>query len=216
MYMELPPGIKTKHGNSKDYVLKLLANLYGQKQAGHVWNQHMIDKLCDIVFQQSQIDECIVYRNVIILIVYVNDVGVNIKRHCDGTYKFTQRALINSIIDDVDIDNSYTKPVPAKVSLQLPAFCDSPKFDGNFNYHPAMVKLNYIGLTTRPNILYVVHQAAKNSADPRLDHGEAIVYLVKYLKAIHHIGLRFKPDVSKGFQCYCNADFAGNWNKEQQ
>jgi hypothetical protein len=34
MYMELPPGIETKHGNSKDYVLKLLANLYGQKQAG--------------------------------------------------------------------------------------------------------------------------------------------------------------------------------------
>ena len=39
MYMELPPGIKTNSGNSKDYVLKLLANLYGQKQAGCIWNQ---------------------------------------------------------------------------------------------------------------------------------------------------------------------------------
>ena len=36
MYMELPQGIETKHGNSKDYVLKLLANLCGQKQAGHL------------------------------------------------------------------------------------------------------------------------------------------------------------------------------------
>jgi hypothetical protein len=34
MYMELPKGIKTKHGNSKDHVLKLLQNIYGQKQAG--------------------------------------------------------------------------------------------------------------------------------------------------------------------------------------
>ena len=31
MYMELPPGIKTKLENSKDYVLKLIANLYAQK-----------------------------------------------------------------------------------------------------------------------------------------------------------------------------------------
>ena len=36
MCMGLPQGIETKHGNSKDYVLKLLANLYGQKQAGHL------------------------------------------------------------------------------------------------------------------------------------------------------------------------------------
>ncbi len=34
MYMELPTGIHTKHGNSKDHVLKLLANIYGKKQAG--------------------------------------------------------------------------------------------------------------------------------------------------------------------------------------
>ncbi len=31
MYMELPTGIHTKHRNSKDHVLKLLANIYGQK-----------------------------------------------------------------------------------------------------------------------------------------------------------------------------------------
>jgi len=73
MYMELPPGIETKHGNSKDYVLKLLANLYSQKQAGRVWNQYMTDKLRDIGFQQSLIDECVFYRNDVIFIVYVDD-----------------------------------------------------------------------------------------------------------------------------------------------
>jgi hypothetical protein len=34
MYMELPKGIKTKYSNGKTHVLKLLKNLYGQKQAG--------------------------------------------------------------------------------------------------------------------------------------------------------------------------------------
>jgi hypothetical protein len=33
MYMEIPQVIHLKNGNSKDLVLKLLANLYGQKQA---------------------------------------------------------------------------------------------------------------------------------------------------------------------------------------
>ena len=36
MYMELPKGMETKHGNSKDHVLKLLQKNYGQKQAGRV------------------------------------------------------------------------------------------------------------------------------------------------------------------------------------
>ena len=248
MYMELPPGIETKHGNSKDYVLKLLANLYGQKQAGRVWNQYMTDKLRDIGFQQSQIDECVFYRDDIIFIVYVDDglffgsdddvltqvisklkeaglniedqghpadyVGVNIKKAQDGTYELTQRALIDAIIDDVNIGNAYTKPVPAKVSLQLHAFRDSPKFDGNFNYRSVVGKLNYLSQTTRPDIMYAVHQVAKYSADPRVEHGEAIVYIIKYLKATRHIGLRFQPDPSKGFQCYCDADFTGNWNRE--
>jgi hypothetical protein len=73
MYMEFPPGIETKHGNSKEYVLKLLANLYGQKQAGRVWNQYLVDKLREVGFQQSLIDECVFYRDDVIFIVYVDD-----------------------------------------------------------------------------------------------------------------------------------------------
>lgn len=53
MYMKLPAGVKTKHGYAKDYVLKLMANLYGQKQDGRVWNQYMVHKLLEISFQQS-------------------------------------------------------------------------------------------------------------------------------------------------------------------
>jgi hypothetical protein len=34
IYMELPIGIQAKHGNSKEQVLKLEKNIYGQKQAG--------------------------------------------------------------------------------------------------------------------------------------------------------------------------------------
>jgi hypothetical protein len=68
MFMELPTGIVTKFGNSKDYVLKLLRNLYGQKQAGRVWNEYLVSKLRSIGFTQSLIDECAFYRDNVILL----------------------------------------------------------------------------------------------------------------------------------------------------
>jgi hypothetical protein len=36
IYMKLPRGIQTAHGNSKDHILKLEKNIYSQKQAGCV------------------------------------------------------------------------------------------------------------------------------------------------------------------------------------
>ncbi len=73
MYMELPDGILLKEGNQQGHVLKLLTNLYGQKQAGQVWNSYLIGKLLEIDFKQSQIDDCVFYRGDVIFIVYVDD-----------------------------------------------------------------------------------------------------------------------------------------------
>jgi hypothetical protein len=99
------------------------------------------------------------------------------------------------------------------VSLQLHAFKDEPPFDLNFNYRSAVGKLNYLAQTTRPDIMYVTHQIAKYSSDSRQSHGETILYLVRYLKKTHDLGLKFKPDPKKGFECYCDTNFFGNWNK---
>ena len=65
IYMELPQGIQTKTGNSKDHVLKLLKNIYGQKQAGRVWNS-CVDKLTSLGYTASLINDCVlsVYSSV--------------------------------------------------------------------------------------------------------------------------------------------------------
>jgi hypothetical protein len=235
IYMELPQVIQTKHGNSKEHVLKLEKNIYGQKQAG-VWNSFLVDKLTFIGFTTSLIDDCVFFCGDIIFVVFVDDgiflgsndsqlqevikeiqnlglniddqghpadyVGVNIKKLKDGFYEFTQRALIDSIINDVGLKDAKVKPVPAKVSLQLHVFKDKPAFDLNFNYRSTVGKLNYLAQTTRPDIMYPMHQIAMYSSDPRQSHGEAILYLVCYLKKMLNQGLKFKPDPKKGFECY--------------
>ncbi len=71
--MELPQGIETATGNSKDHVLKLLKNIYGQKQAGRVWNSYLVEKLASIDFHPSLIDDCVLYCSDVIFMVYVDD-----------------------------------------------------------------------------------------------------------------------------------------------
>jgi hypothetical protein len=122
--------------------------------------------------------------------------------------------LIDSIIVDIGLKDAKVKPVLAKVSLQLHTFKYKPAFNLNFNYRSAIGKLNYLAQTTRPDNMYATHQIAKYSSDSRQSHGEAILYLVRYLKKMHDLGLKFKPDPKKGFKCYCDADFSGNWNRE--
>jgi hypothetical protein len=62
IYSELPQGIQTKHaGNAKEHVLRLEKNIYGQKQAGRVWNSFLVDKLISIGFTTSLIDDCIFF-----------------------------------------------------------------------------------------------------------------------------------------------------------
>jgi hypothetical protein len=159
MYIELSLGIETRHRNSKKHVLKLLANLYCQKQAGRVWNGYMVEKLCSIGFESSLIDECVFYHDDVIFIVYVDDgilisgdndaitrairditesgleiedqghpsdyISVSIKKHRNGYYEFTQKVLLDSIIDDVGVGDTFTKPVSAKSSELLHHHKDS-------------------------------------------------------------------------------------------
>ncbi len=73
MYMELPQGIQVSEGDSKDYVLKLLKNIYSQKQVGRVWNAYLVDKLSSIGFKASLINNCIFYQDDIIFMVYVDN-----------------------------------------------------------------------------------------------------------------------------------------------
>jgi hypothetical protein len=144
----------------------------------------------------------------------VDYVGVNIKQMNDGSIGLSQRGLIDAIIQVANLQDSKVKAVPAKVNDHLHAHLDKPPFSLNFNYRSMIGKLNYLAQTARPGIMYVTHQLAKYSSNPREPHGDAALYLIRYLKTTCDIGLRFTPDPDKGFECYCDAAFSGLWNKK--
>ncbi len=74
LYMEMPHGFKCKDNKPCEVVLALCKNLYGQKQASHVWCQHQTRFLTTKDgFTQSMADECVFYQNGIMLLIFVDD-----------------------------------------------------------------------------------------------------------------------------------------------
>ena len=61
--MKIPKGFQVEEGSSDDYVLRINRNVYGQKQAGRVWNDYLVDILINkLNFVQSKVDECVFYK----------------------------------------------------------------------------------------------------------------------------------------------------------
>jgi hypothetical protein len=73
LYMKVPKGFTVENGDSKDYVLQINKNIYGQKQAGRVWYQHLVKKLAAAGFKRSAVDECVFYRGHCIYVLYTDD-----------------------------------------------------------------------------------------------------------------------------------------------
>jgi Reverse transcriptase (RNA-dependent DNA polymerase) len=47
--------------------------LYGQRQAGRVWNQHLHSALLELGWKQSKVDDCLYYKGKVVFVVYVDD-----------------------------------------------------------------------------------------------------------------------------------------------
>ena len=73
LYMRLPQGYKCNGMTRKTHVFKLLRNVYGQKQAGQVWNKYMDQGMRDIGFTPSKFDCCLYYRGSVMILVYIDN-----------------------------------------------------------------------------------------------------------------------------------------------
>ena len=73
MYMSLPRGLTIPGASRTTHALKLLKNIYGQKQAGRVWNKHLCKGLTNIGFKPSKVDDRVYYRGSVVFIFFVDD-----------------------------------------------------------------------------------------------------------------------------------------------
>ena len=147
----------------------------------------------------------------------INDfLGLHIEHKQDGTIHLTQERLIKSILEDLGLDgpNVKTHDTPMVCSKLLSRHPNSPAFDGSFNYRRVIGKLLFLEKSTRPDLTYAVHQCARFSHDPKVEHGNAVKRIGRYLKGTMDKGLIMKPDSNLSLDLHVDADFAGNWDQD--
>jgi histone deacetylase 1/2 len=143
--------------------------------------------------------------------------GVRISKHADGSVEMIQPRMIERALQIVGLplnEKSKVHDTPAEVRPILGNDPNGSPRKETWNYRAVIGVLNYLQAMSRPDVAYTVHQCARFCQDPKLSHERAVKRLCRYLLGTKDKGIIFRPDVSLGFQCYVDADWAGNWNKE--
>jgi hypothetical protein len=139
--------------------------------------------------------------------------GVDVKRHNDGRIELTQTHLITRFLEVIGYDDSVNSRTTPALKPLLNKDTDGLPRKTNWNYRQAIGMLNYLTSITRPELAMAVHQAARFTISPMLSHERAVQRIGKYLLSSKDKGMIFKPDTSKGLECFVDADFAGGWSK---
>ena len=100
------------------------------------------------------------------------------------------------------------------VKPNLKKHLDGPKSKHSWHYRSVIGMFNYLEKTTRPENAFAVHQCERFCKSPMLLHEKAVYRIVCYLVGTKDKVLIFRPDPKIGIECYVDADFSGNWRKE--
>jgi Reverse transcriptase (RNA-dependent DNA polymerase) len=144
--------------------------------------------------------------------------GVKIEKGTEaGTLLLSQPHLIDSILEDLRLLNhgqtaSKTADTPAAFENKLHKDLNGKPFDYPWEYRSVIGKLNFLEKSTRGDLAYSVHQCARFMAQPMKSHGEAVKRIGRYLLSTRGKGVILRPDRTKSFDCYVDADYCGNWN----
>ena len=221
--------------NSHPFSVGIVSQVHGQGHKGHWVTPSKFDPCLyyrgSVIFL-VYIDDCIVFGpNAQALDQVVKDLqacpqqftvndqgdvgdflGIRIKKNKDGSIHLSQPQLIDSFIQDLHLQpGSNSKSTPSVTSTLLHKDTDGPDMQPEFHYRSVIGKLNFLEKSTRPDISVSVHQCARFSEAPKKSHAEAVKWIGRYLLATRDKGMVIHPNKSRQFDCWVDADFAGNW-----
>ena len=144
--------------------------------------------------------------------------GVSMVKLPDGKgFTLSQPLLIDRIIKAIGFDMATTKSARDTVSACYPLLnkdIDGLAKKANWKYRSLIGMLGYLQGTSRPDLSMPTHQCVRFNNDPKLSHERAVKKIVTYLLDTRDKGIIFRPDLSKGLECFVEVDFAGDGKKE--
>ncbi len=144
--------------------------------------------------------------------------GVEITHLDDNSFELSQPFFIDRILNFLGLcknefktdTNSSSTPV-AKGLLHCDLLGKGHKY--SWKYCMAVGMLSYLQNTSHPEISMAVHQMARFSNNPMLSHKKMIMRIGRYLLDTCKCSIFYKPNKSKGLECYVDTDFAGGWSQ---
>jgi hypothetical protein len=99
---------------------------------------------------------------------------ISLHNQMDHCIYHNQHGLIKQILANMNFQqNTSLVPCPACIGKVLTKHSDYDKHKTKWHYHSIIGKLNFLEKSTRPDLAFAVHNAARFSINPREPHSNA-------------------------------------------
>lgn len=137
--------------------------------------------------------------------------GMKIDRHA-SSINLSQGLYVDKILSSYGMNNCRTVCTPLVPNTRLvPATAEEEREFAslNINYRRAIGLLNYLSVSTRPDISFAMSQLSQFLEHPGVKHWNACVHLLRYLKGTSTVGLSLGSSISP-VNIYTDADHAND------
>lgn len=167
----------------------------------------------DLIITGNSIDAITEFKGYLSSCFHMKDLGVlkyflgiEVARSPTGIY-LSQRKYTLDIISDMGLLASKPAVFPLEQNHRL-ALADGPLLRDAAAYRRLVGKLIYL-VVTRPDLAYSVHVLSQFMNEPREEHWQTALRVVRYLKGPPGQGVLLRADSDLHLYGWCDSDWAG-------
>ncbi|KAI7946252.1 hypothetical protein MJO29_010779 [Puccinia striiformis f. sp. tritici] len=138
--------------------------------------------------------------------------GIKLTRTSKQKLLLNQDTYTQSILDNYGIPEDRTTSTPMIANTRLIKCSDTDHkafLQLKINYREALGLLNYLSVSTRPDISFTVSQLSQHLEKPGMLHWKAVLHLLRYLSGTKHHGIILDGSGNlNDIAVYTDADFA--------
>ena len=136
--------------------------------------------------------------------------GIKITRNrAAKTIKMSHEKMIYDLAAKYDLTDAKPRDIPMSLGMRLSKADGDPLDTKAYPYSSLVGALNYIAVTTRPDISFVVGGLSRFMARPTTTHWGMAKAVLRYLAGTATLGITF-AGAKPFFLAYCDSDYAAD------